>query len=67
MKITQIRTIFNDVDIIIGYSIVVDTDNCPNLKLGECKIIQKKWKKQYQYADIVGLSMKVQFVQTVGR
>ncbi len=42
MKITQIRTIFNDVDIIIGYSIVVDTDNCPNLKLGECKIIQKK-------------------------
>ena len=41
-KIINIRTIFNDVDAVIGYAVVVEFDTLtrPDLKLGGCDIKQ---------------------------
>ena len=40
MKITLIREILNEDFSVNCYEIVIDVKERPNLKLGECKIIQ---------------------------
>ena len=41
-KITLIRRVRSEQEIPLGYEIAIETDEEPNLKLGECEITQSK-------------------------
>ena len=40
-EVIEIRRLYNEVDLICGYIIAVETKELPDLKLGECRIIQR--------------------------
>ena len=40
-EITYIKKLVNDQEIILGYEVIIEFRCKPDLKLGECKIIQK--------------------------
>jgi hypothetical protein len=39
-RITQIRQVVNDMETIVAYQIVIETEDLPNIKLGDCEVKQ---------------------------
>lgn len=41
-NITYIKLVRNDLEVILGYEILIETEEPPSIKLGECYITQSK-------------------------